>query len=300
MASNRPRGRVKQSVAGERYDTNAIPIEQPPRSSSSQRRPLPNMADLMGGGGMPDLSQMMGALGGLGGGAGGMPDLSNMMGALGGGGAGGMPDMGQMMEMMQKMGMGGGMPGMMPPGMGMPPGMPGMAPGMAPQGMMPPPMPKAVHYGIEEGEPVDRLFVFYPNYINSKKTVQEGRRIPKELACEDPHAIDMSDVCRQYRLPHAFEPMKKYPRDWMVSGRIRVRLIKEDGTYENPEFKTRKDLMLKMAELIPNLQSRKDRLAKEAEAAKEASAAAAASSGGAAASASSGSNKKKGKKKGKR
>lgn len=83
----------------------------------------------------------------------------------------------------------------------------------------------------------------------------------------------------------------------MVSGRIRVRLTRPDGSFENPEIKTRKDLMVKMAELIPKLQSRKVRLEKEAEEAKQA---AGASGAGTAVTAAT-SNKKKGKgKKGRR
>jgi len=59
---------------------------------------MPDMSSMMGGagggaGGMPDFSKMMG---GAGGGAGGMPDFSKMMGGAGGG-AGGMPDFAKMM-----------------------------------------------------------------------------------------------------------------------------------------------------------------------------------------------------------
>lgn len=92
------------------------------------------------------------------------------------------------------------------------------------------------------------------------------------------------------------QPNKKYPRDSMVSGRIRVRLTRPDGSFENPEIKSRKELMVKMAELIPKLQSRKVRLEKEAEAAKQAASASGAGSGATAAA----SSKKKGKKKGRR
>ncbi|ETK70969.1 hypothetical protein F442_22186, partial [Phytophthora nicotianae P10297] len=266
------KGRAKENVAGERYDSNAIPMAQP---APSRTRPHPgqfNPADLMG--------------------------------MLGGGGGGGMPDMSQMMEMMQ--GMGGGMPGMPPmggmPGMGgMPmPGMGGMPMGGMPgmSGMMPPmePVrPKIIYaYGLAEGTPTSTFMTFYPNYIDNKKTVQQGRRIPKQNACETPIADEMSEVCTYFKLPHVLEPAKKYPRDWLVSGRIRVRLVRDDGTPENPDIPNRKTLMIKMAELIPKLQSRKVRLEKEAEEAKKKAAAAAG------AATTSGGGKKKGKKKGRR
>lgn len=82
----------------------------------------------------------------------------------------------------------------------------------------------------------------------------------------------------------------------MVSGRVRVRLTRPDGSFENPEIKSRKELMVKMAELIPKLQSRKVRLEKEAEEAKQVTAA----SGAGTAVTAAASNKKKGKKKGRR
>ncbi|KAE9337640.1 hypothetical protein PF008_g12426 [Phytophthora fragariae] len=258
------KGRDKPNVSGERYDTNAIPLAQP-APAQSRTRPHPgafNPADLMG--------------------------------MLGGGG--GMPDMSQMMEMMQ--GMAGGMPGMAGGMPGMMPGMPGM-PGMA--GMMPPmepARPKIIYaYGLAEGAPTASLMTFYPNYIDSKKTVQQGRRIPQAQAqaCETPLADEMSEVCTYLKLPHVLEPAKKYPRDWLVSGRVRVRLVRDDGSPENPEVPTRKALMVKMAELIPKLQSRKLRLEREAEEAKKKAAAAA----GAVTATSTG-GKKKGKKKGRR
>ncbi|CAH0476805.1 unnamed protein product [Peronospora belbahrii] len=216
------KGRTKESIAGERYDSNAIPV-MPPMPSRVRRQP---------GGFNP----------------------ADFMGMLGGGG--GMPDMSQMMNMMQ--GMGG-----IPPMNGLP-GMPGTI------GMMPPMekmQSKAIYvYGLAEGSPTSRFFTFYPNYLDSKKT-----------------------------LPHVLESSKKYPRDWLVSGRIRVRLVRDDGSLENPEIPNRKTLMLKMAELIPKLQSRRVRLEKEAEEAKIK----AATSAGPVTMAS-GSGKKKGKKKGRK
>jgi signal recognition particle subunit SRP19 len=50
----------------------------------------------------------------------------------------------------------------------------------------------------------------------------------------------MSEVCEYFKLPHAVEPAKKYVRDWKTPGRIRVRLIREDGTFEHAEIQSRK------------------------------------------------------------
>lgn len=167
------KGREKENVAGERYNSNAVDIPALTRPRQTPQRPqFP--ADLMsamgGGGGMPNMQQMMEMMGGMGG-MGGMPP--------GMGGMGGMPP---------------GMAGMMPPGMA------GMMPPMVPQ------RPKILYpYGLADGANVEKFYTFYPNYINSKKTVQEGRRIVKEAACEDPIADEMSEVCVFLKIPHALE-----------------------------------------------------------------------------------------------
>jgi hypothetical protein len=129
------KGRVKPNVAGERYDSNAIPLDLP-RNNTGRTRPFPT--------GMPaDMQQMM----------------EQMMQG------GGIPGMG---------GMGGlsGMMGEVPGTTGMPPGATGM-----------PVIPKAFYRGLPEGADISKLVTFYPAHINSKKTLQEGRRIPKEQAC---------------------------------------------------------------------------------------------------------------------
>ncbi|KAL5977546.1 signal recognition particle 19kDa [Asimina triloba] len=49
---------------------------------------------------------------------------------------------------------------------------------------------------------------------------------------------------------------KAYPRDFMQRGRLRVKLKNEDGTLCNPEITSRKQLMLKIAELAPRHRGR--------------------------------------------
>ncbi|KAJ6829568.1 signal recognition particle 19 kDa protein isoform X1 [Iris pallida] len=36
-----------------------------------------------------------------------------------------------------------------------------------------------------------KWIVFYPIYVNSKKTIAEGRRIAAEKACENPTCVEM-------------------------------------------------------------------------------------------------------------
>ncbi|CAE8604374.1 unnamed protein product [Polarella glacialis] len=98
--------------------------------------------------------------------------------------------------------------------------------------------------------------VLYPNYINSKKTVPEGRRIGLEKGVEHPRPQEMAEVCEFLKIPHVLEMGKSYPRDWMPDGRVRVLLKTPEGKVTHPEIHTKKALMLKMGELIPKLTSR--------------------------------------------
>jgi len=38
--------------------------------------------------------------------------------------------------------------------------------------------------------------IIYPVYINSKKTLPEGRRIPKDKACENPTVTEVYDILK--------------------------------------------------------------------------------------------------------
>ncbi|CAA6667157.1 unnamed protein product [Spirodela intermedia] len=95
---------------------------------------------------------------------------------------------------------------------------------------------------MEAGLPnIKRWIVVYPVYINSKKTLAEGRRIGVSQACENPTCIEIGDCCGYLKLPFVIEIDKAYPRDFMQRGRVRVLLKKEDG----------KQLMIKVGELVP-------------------------------------------------
>ncbi|KAM7491507.1 hypothetical protein LguiA_034428 [Lonicera macranthoides] len=98
---------------------------------------------------------------------------------------------------------------------------------------------------------IKKWVVFYPVYINSKKTIAEGRRINATKACENPTCVEIGDCCGFLKLPFAIEIDKAYPRDFMQRGRVRVLLKKEDGSLHNPAISSRKQLMMHVAELVP-------------------------------------------------
>jgi signal recognition particle subunit SRP19 len=108
-----------------------------------------------------------------------------------------------------------------------------------------------------------KFFVLWPNNINSKKLLSQGRRISVAHACADPIVQEMSEVCQYLKLTHVIEPYKAVPRDILANpGRIRVQ-ITSGGSLCHADIGSRKALMHKMGELIPKLNIRKHRLAIE-------------------------------------
>ncbi|KAI3438084.1 hypothetical protein D9Q98_000526 [Chlorella vulgaris] len=97
----------------------------------------------------------------------------------------------------------------------------------------------------------DKRVILYPNYIDNRKTVAQGRRIPKQLACEAPNCIEIYECIINGLKLEAEAEMKSYSRDWLVPGRVRVKLQNDDGSAANPDIPTRRALLLKVAELVP-------------------------------------------------
>eukprot|EP01017_Pseudomicrothorax_dubius_P018389 TRINITY_DN2035_c0_g1_i9.p1 TRINITY_DN2035_c0_g1~~TRINITY_DN2035_c0_g1_i9.p1 ORF type:complete len:133 (-),score=46.39 TRINITY_DN2035_c0_g1_i9:1224-1622(-) len=96
----------------------------------------------------------------------------------------------------------------------------------------------------------------YPAYLNIKFSAQQGRRVPKSKAVEDPKISEISEVLQFFKIPHVIEMDKAYSRDWLTKGRIKVQILQENGTPTNPEVKNKKLLLSKLGELIPRLKSR--------------------------------------------
>ncbi|XP_036383236.1 signal recognition particle 19 kDa protein [Megalops cyprinoides] len=105
----------------------------------------------------------------------------------------------------------------------------------------------------------ERFMCLYPAYLNSKKTLAEGRRIPIEKAVENPTCAEIRDVLAAAGVNVEVEN-KMYPREWnrdvQFRDRVRVQLKKEDGSLCNEKFSSRKDVMFYVAEMIPKLKTR--------------------------------------------
>nr|XP_040052087.1 signal recognition particle 19 kDa protein [Gasterosteus aculeatus aculeatus] len=105
----------------------------------------------------------------------------------------------------------------------------------------------------------DRFICVYPIYINSKKTLAEGRRIPAEKAVENPSCAEIRDVLMAAGL-NVYVENKMHPREWnrdvQFRGRVRVQVKEEDGSFCMDKFTSRREVMFYVAEMIPKLKTR--------------------------------------------
>lgn len=85
----------------------------------------------------------------------------------------------------------------------------------------------------------------YPVYFDKTRTRDEGRRVAKELAVENPLAREMAEAIARMGLNVVFEPTKTHPKDWSNPGRCRV-LVKENGKAVNSRVSNSKCLICKM------------------------------------------------------
>lgn len=108
----------------------------------------------------------------------------------------------------------------------------------------------------------ERWICIYPAYINSKKSRQEGRKVAKENAVDNPSYQEIKDVLGVTGLPFLVEN-KLYPREkskeLQCRGRIRVQIKNDDGKPIKGEFGTRDSVLLYLGKSIPQLKSRQNR-----------------------------------------
>ena len=98
----------------------------------------------------------------------------------------------------------------------------------------------------------------YPIYLNSKVTLQGGRRLAQKFCVEHPSLQEIMDVLGHLGFEYQIED-KIYPRNITQRGRIRVKLF-EPGTKEPvvADITSRMELLKRIGAEIPNLKSRKE------------------------------------------
>ncbi len=75
--------------------------------------------------------------------------------------------------------------------------------------------------------------IIYPAYINSNKTLKNGRKLGKEHCIANPTLDEISQVLTFLKLRHCVEPHKRYTRDQLSWGRVKVMMFGEDCQAQN-------------------------------------------------------------------
>lgn len=129
--------------------------------------------------------------------------------------------------------------------------------------VVPPPAPDRnfqMFWPIQESFSMDptNFFVIYPSYLDSSKTMKQGRRIGVEKSVDTPTVQDLSDALASLNIRHVSQPNKGYSRDqttlWDNPGRVRVDPAVLETLY------TKRSLMVELASIIEELPSRVRRL----------------------------------------
>ena len=104
-----------------------------------------------------------------------------------------------------------------------------------------------------------RWICIYPVYLNSKRTLAEGRKLPKDKCVENPTHQEIRDVLVAAGFNVGVEN-KLHPRErskeLLYRGRIRVQLKNDDGTPVKSEFPTRDLVLAYIGTTIPKLKTR--------------------------------------------
>lgn len=77
---------------------------------------------------------------------------------------------------------------------------------------------------IADAMPKRDSIVLWPAYFDAKRSRQEGRRVSKKLAVENPTAQEIAAAARALGLSPEVEEGKSFPATpWRKEGRVRVR-----------------------------------------------------------------------------
>ena len=103
-------------------------------------------------------------------------------------------------------------------------------------------------------EEIKRWKIIYPAFLDKNKTCVDGRRVPKEIAIEEPDLVQIGSACLQLGYNRVvLEQRKTYPRDFSHPGRLRVMIKNDKGEPIVPEITNMRKLLVAIAKTIPEL-----------------------------------------------
>jgi signal recognition particle subunit SRP19 len=128
---------------------------------------------------------------------------------------------------------------------------------------LPPPQDRSlqIFWPIHETFSMDitTFQVIYPSYLDSNKSIAEGRRVACTAAVPKPTVSDISLALQALQVRHVLQPYKGYSRDLTVQWDNPGRLLVDVKQH------TKKELSKEICKLIPSLPERITRVQKEEE-----------------------------------
>jgi len=107
-----------------------------------------------------------------------------------------------------------------------------------------------------------KFYVLYPEYFSSKLTRSQGRRVPLELADNQPHIKKLEMARKKLNLEFQVQKEKSYPTYWWNnSGRILITIDKKDKI---PKEKLLKDIASIARKFKPKKRSTVEQVTKKA------------------------------------
>lgn len=64
--------------------------------------------------------------------------------------------------------------------------------------------------------------LIWPAYLDAQKSRAEGRRVPRDLAVDDPTVDEIAQAVQQVGYDAVVEREMTYPREYVARGRVRV------------------------------------------------------------------------------
>lgn len=87
------------------------------------------------------------------------------------------------------------------------------------------------------------MITVWPQYLDKNLSLNEGRKVSKEIAVEDPKLQDIEKALKRLNLPHSTQKERAYPSKWYEkSGRI---LVESDKS----KLELLKEISLKLQEI---------------------------------------------------
>jgi len=100
-------------------------------------------------------------------------------------------------------------------------------------------------------EEIKKWHTFYLCYFNSEFSLEQGRRLPKELCVKNPRPDEISDALKQLGYRSILHHEKKHPCDFLHAGRLKFRIPQGDK-------QTKKKIMREVGKIIIGSKTRID------------------------------------------